>query len=594
MKESVKAFYGSAVNFVKTRKILSGLILVILIYIIYKLFFSGTATTVTIYNIDTASKQTVVSYLSESGQVSVNGSVDIKSQVSGQITSVKVKSGDSVKAGQLIATVNSDTAYTTLQQAKLSYESAKVSYAKATSPAATTSVLTAQNNLNNSNSSLLKAYDDGFNNISKAYSDSSSIISPLHDSLYLSDLSSNQYDVYYYSDNTHSVESSYTLPVKGISYANDAIAKYNSIKNDYDIAFSNYQSLSHSSNSDEIYKSIQKTIVVSTELSDALKSIINLIQYYQDLFNKYNITVNSKTNTYLNNLNTYKNTIDTDLSTLSSAKNNIDSLNATILQQQSNLSDLQNGVSGLDLQSAQIAYQQAQLNYQVALNNYNNYFITSPIDGVVSSVSGTVGQDASGVTIANIITKGKFANLSVSENDISKIKLGQKATLTFDAIDSLSLVGTVSEINQSGTVSSGVVSYNVKITFDDPNDQVKSQMSVTANIMTDIASDVISVPSSAVKSSTSQTYVETFDSTSSLITNGSGYTSSILPTKKLVTTGIVGDQYTEITSGINEGDAVVTKTNSAGVAVLKTTSSSVSSSRGGGFVGASGIPGLGR
>ena len=591
MKESVKAFYESVMNFIKTRMILSGIIFLILVYVIYKIFFSSTATAVTVYNIDNASRQTVISYLSESGQVSVNGSVDIKSQVSGQITSIKVKSGDNVKAGQLIATINSDTAYTTLQQAKLSYENAKVSYDKLISPAATTSILSAQNNLNTSSSSLEKAYSDSFNDISKTYSDASSIISSLHDALYLSDLNSSQYDVYYYSDNINSVDNSYSLPIKGSIYANDAMDKYNIIKNDFDPAFSNYHSLSHLSQPDDIYNNLKNTINVTTELSDALKSSLNLIQYYQDLLNKYSINLNSKTTIYLNNLNTYKNTIDADLSSLSLDKDNINNLKSTILQQQSNLSDLQNGVSGLDLQAAQIAYQQAQLNYQIALNNYNNYFITSPIDGVISSVSGTVGQDASGVTIANIITKGKFANLSVSENDIPKIKLGEKSTLTFDAIDSLSLVGTVSEIDQAGTVSSGVVSYNVKISFDDPNDQVKSGMSVTANIMTDVASDVIAVPNSAVKSSTSQTYVETFDSTSSLIVNGSGYTSSILPTKKSVITGVVGDEYTEITSGINEGDIVVIKTNSSGVSISKTTTSSASASRGGGF---GGIPGLGR
>ena len=591
MKESISKLTESVRLFIIKNKFLSVVILFVLIFGIYKIFFSSTAVAVTVYNIDTASRQTIVSYLSESGQVSVDGSVDIKSSVSGQITSVKVKSGDTVKAGQLIATIKSNTAYTSLQQAKLSYDNAKLSYEKSISPAATSSLLSAQNNLASSKASLDKSYNDAFNNISQNYSDSSSILSSLHDILYLLDLNSSQYNIYYYSDNIHSIESSYGLSDKGGLYASDAISKYNLAKSDYDSAFANYQSLSHSSSPEEIYNSLKSAITVSSELSDALKSSVNIIQYYQDLFNKYSLTINSKSTTHLNNLKSYQNTINNDFSGMLSSKNSIDNLKESIPQQEVSLSDLVNGASGLDLESAKIALQQAELNYQVALNNYNNYFITSPIDGTVSSVSGVIGQDASGMTIANIITKGKFANLSVSENDIPKIKLGEKATLTFDAIESLSLVGTVSEIDQSGTVSSGVVSYNVKISFDDPNDQVKSGMSVTANIMTAVATDVIAVPSSAIKSSTSQTYVEAFDSTSSLIVNGNGYTSNILPTKKQVVTGIVGDEYTEISSGINEGDTIVIKTNSSGTTVSKTTSSSASASRSNSF---GGIPGLGR
>ena len=163
--------------------------------------------------------------------------------------------------------------------------------------------------------------------------------------------------------------------------------------------------------------------------------------------------------------------------------------------------------------------------------------------------------------------------------DIVKIKVGQKANISFDAIDDLSLVGTVSQINISGSVSSGVVSYAVKIAFDDPSNQVRPGMSATANIIVGIATDVLSVPNAAVKSGTSISYVDVFNSTSSLVENGSGaYISSILPTRKTVTLGLVGDTYTEITSGLDEGEIVVSKTNSAST-VSKTSGTNSSSQK---------------
>ena len=69
----------------------------------------------------------------------------------------------------------------------------------------------------------------------------------------------------------------------------------------------------------------------------------------------------------------------------------------------------------------------------------------------------------------------------------AKVALGDEATLTFDALPSLSLAGTVVQIDPVGTVSQGVVSYDVQIGFSQPADtsstnQVKPGMSVTETL----------------------------------------------------------------------------------------------------------------
>lgn len=590
MKDTFLNIYSRSRKFVLERRILSIIIGLVLIFIVYKIFFSSSASTQTTYSIGEVSRQTVVSYLSETGQVVASGNIDLKSSVSGKITSIKAHPGDNVKAGQLIATIESSNAYTSLESAKLSYDNAKLSYQKATSPAAISSILSAQNNLQTSSSSLLKSYNDSLNNIASSYSDMSTILSYLHDALYLSDINSSQYNIFYYGDTSRSIENMYSLSANASIYSSDASTKYNLIKADYSLAFSSYQLLSHASSDIDLYIGLQKASLTSQELSDALKSTINLIQYYQDLNSKYNLTINPKSITYLTNLKNYQNTINSDISTLNSNRSSIDSLKLSILQGQVSLSELQNGVSGFDLQGAQISLDQAKVSYDTALNNYNNYFITSPIDGKVGAISVSVGQDAGGATVATVITDSKFVDLSISENDVVKIKIGQKATITFDAIDGLSLVGTVSQINQSGAVSSGVVSYDVKIAFDDPSNQVRPGMSSTANIVVGIATDVLAVPNSAVKSNTSLSYVDTFASTSTLVSNNLGaYTSSVAPGRKTITTGLVGDSYTEITSGLTEGEIVITKTIGAKTTTSTAPAASVSSQRGGSSGGMGGL-----
>ncbi|MDD5433706.1 MAG: hypothetical protein PHE77_03610, partial [Candidatus Pacebacteria bacterium] len=59
-----------------------------------------------------------------------------------------------------------------------------------------------------------------------------------------------------------------------------------------------------------------------------------------------------------------------------------------------------------------------------------------------------------------------MAEISLNEVDVAKVKIGQRAIITFDAIDELEITGKVEDVDTIGTVSQGVVSYNVKIIFD--------------------------------------------------------------------------------------------------------------------------------
>jgi HlyD family secretion protein len=97
-----------------------------------------------------------------------------------------------------------------------------------------------------------------------------------------------------------------------------------------------------------------------------------------------------------------------------------------------------------------------------------------------------------------------------------------------------------------GTVSQGVVTYTVKIGFDTQDDRVKTAMSVSAAIITDIKQDVLLVPNAAVKKSNNEQYVEILENN--------------IPRYQAVEVGLSNDTMTEITSGLKEGDKVITQT----------------------------------
>jgi HlyD family secretion protein len=238
--------------------------------------------------------------------------------------------------------------------------------------------------------------------------------------------------------------------------------------------------------------------------------------------------------------------------TLTQAQNDLDTL---LAGSDANTLDIaQNGV-----ESAQIALDQANLKLQQAQ-------VVAPFDGVITAVSAKVGQTASGtaLTIADLSHLEIVVNMA--ETDVNQIKTGQQVEVTLDAVANATLQGAVSQIAPAGTATSGVVNYPVTIVLTNTTDAVKTGMTANLNIITEQRQDVLSVPSRAIKTVNKQKVVTVLFEGNQVQTP--------------VQTGMSNDTNTEITGGLKEGDVVV----------LNTTTSTKTSSGGG---GSGGIPGIG-
>lgn len=230
-----------------------------------------------------------------------------------------------------------------------------------------------------------------------------------------------------------------------------------------------------------------------------------------------------------------------------------------------------------ELISYRVQVSQALESYEQAKEDLDDADVKAPFDGIVGTISLVVGDAASPSTaICTMVTENQLATITLNEVDIVKVKAGQKANVTFSAIDDLEITGEVAEIDTIGTVSQNVVSYSVKIAFDTQDSRVKPKMSASVVITTNEEIDVVVVPNSAIKTSTDgeSSYVEAFSenkisSGNSTTVVGTGETIS----KKTITTGLSDDTYTEVLSGINEGDEIITKTSTASVSSQKTTTS---------------------
>ncbi len=214
----------------------------------------------------------------------------------------------------------------------------------------------------------------------------------------------------------------------------------------------------------------------------------------------------------------------------------------------------------------------ASENLQIERNNYSDRKVVAPIDGTVNEINVKNGDDLSKLSSGSSrevpIIIGDLgtmkAQVEVSEVDIASVKVGQSATLTFNAIDNFTAAGKVEKMDSLGTSTSGVVTYNVIISFDSLDSRIRPEMSVSASILTDSKQNAIIVPSNAVKTEGKKYYVEIMENK--------------LPVKKTVEIGLENNSKTEIKSGISVGDVVITQTVNSS---LKSSTSSSKNNNGG-------------
>jgi HlyD family secretion protein len=255
------------------------------------------------------------------------------------------------------------------------------------------------------------------------------------------------------------------------------------------------------------------------------------------------------------------------VSSIQNAKDTIINTTGTILEKTASLTKTKSGADPLDVAASKLTLTQRQNALIDAQEKLSDNYIRAQFDGTVGKLTIKKGDSiSSGSSIGTFITAQKVVKISLNEVDAAKISIGQKATLTFDAIDGLTVSGKVTEVDTIGTVSQGVVTYTITLSLDTQDDRIKSGMSASAAIVTAIRQDVLTLPNAAIKSNTTGQYVEMLDtvstpnSTDTNNTSTQGITSVATPNKRSVKTGLSNDSLTEIISGIQEGDQVISKT----------------------------------
>ncbi len=183
-----------------------------------------------------------------------------------------------------------------------------------------------------------------------------------------------------------------------------------------------------------------------------------------------------------------------------------------------------------------------------------DYTIRAPFDGIVTGLTVDSGDTISQTSVlASVITKKLRVAVSLNEVDAAKVREGNAAKLSFDAFPGVVISGVLSKLATIGTIEQSVVSYSAEIEFLEQLAGLKPGMSASAEIIVNEKVGVLLVPNAALKTSEGKTTVSV--SLENRRTGGSEDAPSDKESREIIT-GLSNDIYTEVISGLKEGDRV--------------------------------------
>jgi len=197
---------------------------------------------------------------------------------------------------------------------------------------------------------------------------------------------------------------------------------------------------------------------------------------------------------------------------------------------------------------------------QNAMVQLQSTTVVAPRDGVVTTKyleEGTIippgtSVYAQGTSLVQLSDVSKlYADCTVDEADVAAVKVGQKVKIVAEAYKESPVWGRVVRVDPAAVTASNVTTVLARVLVlphQDPSVKLLPGMNTSCDFLTMDRENVLYVPNQAIQQDEKGTFVLTQSA------------DPLKPTKVYVQTGASGDDNTEITSGLKEGESIVTAT----------------------------------
>lgn len=514
----------------RTRIVVAALAIAALVLgtFIYRDVFVGSKNTGSSLNLYTVARRTVTASITGSGNLVPASQSNVSFKVAGTLTSIDVRVGDHVTAGQTLATIDSTAEQNALSQAQANLATADANLQAVLTPLTQNQIGQLQDNV----ATAQQAYNDTVAQVNLTNTQDANQVAADQTQL-ASDQQALSFNLTYQNDLQQLSTDKATYQSAVTIFNNDATCK--------GVAFANYSA---------------QCLAEFTAVSNA-QSAVTLAQ------NKVNLDTAQVT--------ADQNKLNADLTKQQSDRvNGQRSVNQALASLTSAQDQLKTQTESRPNQvaSARAQFASAQAAVQTAEANLAATTLLAPMDGMVNSINGVVGETVApggGLTaeapgsqapLPNSAATNAFmviGNVSAmevvipfAESDASRLAFNQDAQITFDAVPNLTISGHVIAVASAATVSNGVVNYYATVALNQTNSALKQGMTANATVTVSKATNAITVPNLAITHTAGQAFVYVYAGGQQVQTQ--------------IETGVVGDQFTEVTGGLNDGERVVIPT----------------------------------
>ena len=460
--------------FLKKKRYIFGIIAIVLIVAIYFIFFSHK----TIYQFVTVGTGSVTESVSLTGNTTPEQSVSLAFGGSGTITHTYFGLGKKVSKGQILAELNTSDLMAQLHQIQAAYTIAQTSYDKLVNGASSTDIeisKVALNNAKNSYNNVVSQQKVLVANALSAMLNSGIIAQPNVSGVSTVDspIISGTYtgvEQGIYSISIYMAGNGAYFSISGLEQSSGKVGTV-------PVPFGNHGLYIQFPNSN-------------------VTSYIN---------NTWTVSIpNIQSATYLTYYNAYQSALQNQSNSIATAQGVIDTAKANLNQKQA-------VPRSEDLVIAKAQVEEASSNVESINAKLGNARIVAPISGTITQFDAKIGQLASpNVPLVSIMSDGGYeVDSGASETDIGKISVGDKVTMTLDAFQNETFLGSVFYIAPAATNTGGVITYQVKISFDKIDLRLKSGLTANINIQTKHKDNVLILPQYAILQNDQGTFVET-------------------------------------------------------------------------------------
>jgi len=507
-------------RFGKTKTIIGILVIVLIAWGAFAAFAHRGAQ----YQFVTVASGSITSIVSVTGNTTPIVSVDLGFQNGGVINAVNYAAGDTVNAGDVIASLDTSGLQAQLAEARANVDQENAKLESLETGPTLQSVHVSETQLGEAQQTLANDYAGVGTTLSNAYSKANDAVRNQLASFYTDPESSNP-QLTFAANNQQIVNN-----------LNFDRVRASAVLNAWEVVLASSTAVSSSSTLDTAIRNAATDLsVIKNLLNDASEAVTNATSLTPSMQESYQTDVTAG----LTETNTAAMAVD-------AAGQSIASDNANVAELQAELALTLASSTPQTIAAQQAAVESAQASMENIQAEIAQSSIVSPIAGVITTQNAKVGEIAApGAALVSLISNKQFeVDAEVPETDIGKVAIGDPVSMTLDAFPGETFTGKVFYVNPAETIISGVVDYEVKVSFDNADPRLKSGLTVNLDIQTQTDNNALIVPQFAIIQNASGTFVD-------IVKGG-------VETQVPVTLGIQDQNgNVEILSGVTAGEQVI-------------------------------------